>query len=63
MWRNRGFIIRKGVHQGSALSCYLFLTVINGVTKEIQSELPWFMIFADGIVLIGKNRTEVYQTR
>jgi len=30
-----GFKVRVGVYQGSALSLYLFLVVMDAVTKEI----------------------------
>lgn len=33
------FRVRVGVHQGSALSPYLFSVVIDEVTKEIQEEI------------------------
>jgi len=35
------------VHQGSALSHYLFSAVMDEVTKEIQGEVPWCMMFVD----------------
>ena len=39
------FPIRIGLHQGSALSPYLFALVIDEVTRDIQGDIPWCMIF------------------
>jgi len=52
---SEGFSIGVGVHQGSALSPYLFSVVMDEVSKEIQGDIPWCMMFADDIVLIGEN--------
>jgi len=41
------------------LISYLFSVVMDEVTKEIQSEIPWCIMFADDIVLVGKNLKEV----
>jgi hypothetical protein len=51
------FPINIGLHQGSALSPYLFALVINEVTRDIQGGIPWCMLFADNVVLMDENRT------
>ena len=53
------FPINIGLHQGSALSPYIFALVINDVTKGIQGEIPWCILFADDVVLIDESRIEV----
>jgi hypothetical protein len=55
------FIINIGLHQGSALSHYLFSLVMNEVTRDIQGGIPWCMLFADDVVLLDESRTGVDQ--
>ena len=37
--------IRIGLHQGSALSPYLFALVMDEVIRDIQEDIPWCMFF------------------
>ena len=54
------FSITTGLHQGSALSPFLFAMVMNELTKAIQDEIPWCMLFTDDIVLVYDTRARVY---
>jgi len=53
------FFIGRGLHQGSILSHFLFTLIMDELTREIQDELPWSMLFADDIVLIDESRQGV----
>jgi hypothetical protein len=53
------FLINIGLHQGSALSSYLFALVMDEVTRDIQGGILWCMLFADDVVLVDESRTGV----
>jgi Reverse transcriptase (RNA-dependent DNA polymerase) len=53
------FPIKIGLHQGSALSPYIFTLVMNEITKDIQEDILWCMLFVDDVVLIDENRIGV----
>uniref|UniRef100_A0A8I7BIV4 Reverse transcriptase domain-containing protein n=1 Tax=Hordeum vulgare subsp. vulgare TaxID=112509 RepID=A0A8I7BIV4_HORVV len=53
------FPITIGLHQGSALSPYLFDLMMDEVTRDIQGDIPWCMLFADDVVLVDDSRTGV----
>jgi hypothetical protein len=55
------FSINIGLHQGSALSPYLFALVMDVVTRDIQGDIPWCMLFADDVVLVDESTTGVGQ--
>jgi hypothetical protein len=55
------FSINIGLHQGSALSPYLFALVMDEITRDIQGGIPWCMLFADDVILVDESRTEVDQ--
>ncbi|GJU40600.1 putative pre-mRNA-processing factor 6-like [Tanacetum coccineum] len=49
------FPVDVGLHQGSAISPYLFALILDELTKGIQESIPWCLIFADDIVLISET--------
>jgi hypothetical protein len=55
------FPINIGLHQGSALSPYLFALVMDEVTRDIQGDIPWCMLFTDDVILVNESRTGVDQ--
>ena len=53
------FKVKVGLHQGSALSPFLFAMIMDRRTNEVRSEPPWTMLFADDIVICEETREEV----
>ena len=53
------FKVKVGLHQGSALSPFLFAVIIDRLTDEVRREPPWTMLFADYIVICEETREEV----
>ncbi|KAI8439845.1 hypothetical protein MSG28_001314 [Choristoneura fumiferana] len=56
------FCVRVGVHQGSTISPLLFNLTMDHITKNIQAEIPWCMLYADDIVLVAKKASELQNT-
>ena len=48
-----------GLHQGSSLSPYLFAMIMDVLACGIRDLSPWWMLYADDIVLCGTIREEV----
>ena len=52
------FKVKVGLHQGSALSPFLFAVIMDRLTDEVRREPPWTMLFADDIVICEETREE-----
>ncbi|KAK3558732.1 hypothetical protein QTP86_028036 [Hemibagrus guttatus] len=53
------FKLEVGLHQGSALSPFLFAIVMDQLSEEVRQESPWTMMFADDIVICSESREQV----
>uniref|UniRef100_A0A914XJV1 Reverse transcriptase domain-containing protein n=1 Tax=Plectus sambesii TaxID=2011161 RepID=A0A914XJV1_9BILA len=51
--------VTVGVHQGSALSPYLFITVLDVVCQDLLEPAPWTMLYADDVVLCARNQGDL----
>ena len=58
----KSFKVKFRLHQGSALSPFLFAVIIiimDRLTYEVKREPPWTMLFADDIVICEETREKV----
>nr|GEU39134.1 hypothetical protein [Tanacetum cinerariifolium] len=63
------FPVEVRLHQRSAISPYLFALILDELSRGIQEDIPWCLIFADDIALVSKsaeglnNRLEIENRR
>lgn len=57
-----GFKVEVGLHQGSALSSFLFAMLMDGLTDEIRQESLWTLMFAVDIVICSESREQVEES-
>ena len=50
------FEVNVGVHQGSVLSPFLFIIVLEALSREFRSGVPWEDLYADDLVIIAESR-------
>ncbi|MCJ8729445.1 hypothetical protein PDJAM_G00106430 [Pangasius djambal] len=53
------FKVEVGLHQGSALSPFLFAMVMDQLSEEVRQESPHTMMFAIDIVICSESREQV----
>ncbi|KAK3565881.1 hypothetical protein QTP86_019641 [Hemibagrus guttatus] len=53
------FKVEVGLHQGSALSPFLFAMVMDQLSEEVRQDSSWTMMFADDIVICSESREQV----
>ena len=55
------FGVEVGLHQGSALSPYMFIRLMDVLTEDVRKDVPESMMFAhaDDIVLCGDDETDM----
>ncbi|KAE8675269.1 HAD-superfamily hydrolase, subfamily IG, 5'-nucleotidase isoform 2 [Hibiscus syriacus] len=53
------FPVEIGLHQGSALSPYIFALIMDDIFCVTPAGVPWCMLFADDIVLVAETKSEL----
>jgi len=52
---SNSFEIKVGMHQGSALSPLLFVTVVEALSREFRVTLPCELLYADDLAVIAET--------
>ena len=52
------FEVKVGVHQGSVLSPLLFIIMLEALSHEFHSGVPWEVLYADDVVIIAESLEE-----
>ena len=55
------FKVKVGLHQGSALSSFLFAVIMDRLMDKVRREPPWMMLFANDIVICEETREKLEQ--
>ena len=53
------FKVGVGLHQGSALSLFIFAIIMDKLTEDIRKDASWDILFADDIVLSRQNHRDL----
>jgi len=48
---SKGFEVKVGMHQGSALSPLLFMIVMEAISREFRVALRWELLYADDLAV------------
>jgi len=53
---SKGFEVKVGMHQGSALSPLLFMFVMEAISREFRVALPWELLYADDLAVRAETQ-------
>ena len=56
---SKGFEVKVGMHQCSALSPLLILIVMEAIFREFRVALPWELLYADDLAVIAETEEEL----
>ena len=59
IYQSKGFEVKVGMLQGSALSPLLFVIVIEAISREFRVALPWELLYADDLAVIAETEEEL----
>ena len=57
--RTDEFPIKVGLHQGSGLSPFLFIVVLDVISEELRCGLPSELLFADDLAIVTDTEEEM----
>ena len=57
--KSDSFNVDVGLHQGSTLSPYLFVILMDVLTEGVRKDVPESMMFADDIILCGGREVDM----
>ena len=52
---SKGFEVKVGMHQGSALSPLLFMIVMEAISRQFRVALSWELLYADDLAVIAET--------
>ena len=55
---SKDFNVNVGVHQGSVLSPLLFIIILEALSIEFRTGVPWELLYADDLALIAESLEE-----
>ncbi|XP_047476055.1 uncharacterized protein LOC125029913 [Penaeus chinensis] len=55
------FEITVGVHQGSSLSPFLFINIMDTLLEDVRTNIAWELLVADNVALISNTEEELQQ--
>ena len=53
------FEVGIGLHQCSALSPFLFIMLVDTISQDVRTDLPWELLFADDLAIIDITSTDI----
>ena len=58
---SKGFEVKVGMHQRSALSQLLLVIVMEAISREFRVALHWELLFADDLAVIDETEEELFK--
>jgi len=56
---SKGFEVKVGMHQGSALSPLLFVIVMEALSREFRVALQWELLYTDDLAVIAETEDDL----
>ena len=58
---SNSFTVQVGVHQGSVLSPFLFIVVLEALSCEFRTGCPWELLYADDLVISSDSLDDLLE--